>query len=61
EGVCGLIISNDIKESPRGVALRSLLETQTVGDLHIQDTDGQQSISEQGLLWFCKTSSSSHQ
>ncbi|MEM9485311.1 MAG: hypothetical protein AAGA83_16690, partial [Cyanobacteria bacterium P01_F01_bin.116] len=42
EGVCGLIISNDIKESPRGVALRSLLETQTVGDLHIQDTDGQQ-------------------
>ncbi|MEM8610685.1 MAG: hypothetical protein AAGF93_01610 [Cyanobacteria bacterium P01_H01_bin.105] len=53
-GVCGLVISNDIKESPRGVALRSLLENQTDSGL-MMSWPSSPSSSDQCLLWFCKT------
>ncbi|MEM9980449.1 MAG: ATP-binding protein, partial [Cyanobacteria bacterium P01_D01_bin.2] len=33
QGTCGLVVSDDIRDSPRGVALRSLLETQTDSSL----------------------------
>lgn len=48
-GICGLIMSNDIKKSPRGVALRSLLENRTEGGWL---TD--QPSSDQGFYWFYK-------
>ena len=53
QGMCGLIVSTDIKESPRGVALRSLLESQTDGDWLMGVSDTSQGA-DQGLLWFCK-------
>ncbi len=52
-GVCGLITSNDIKESPRGVALRSLLDNHTEGE--IMDLCYLDPSSDQCFLWFCKT------
>ena len=51
QGICGLIISNDIKDSPRGMVLRSLLESQTINNVQMLD---QQQLSEQCFLWFCK-------
>ena len=54
QGVCGLIISNDVKDSPRGVALRSLLENQTDSGLII-GLPGSSPSSDQCFLWFCKT------
>ncbi len=53
-GICGLIVSNDIKESPRGVALRSLLDTQTDSGLQMTSLVSNPS-SDQCFLWFCKT------
>ncbi|MEL6935111.1 MAG: hypothetical protein AAFO59_00415, partial [Cyanobacteria bacterium J06607_17] len=53
QGLCGLIVSTDIKESPRGVALRSLLESQTDGNWLMDLSDTPQGA-DQGLLWFCK-------
>ena len=52
-GICGLVISNDIKNSPRGVALRSLLENQTNSNL--VDLSDLGLSSDQCFLWFCKT------
>lgn len=51
QGICGLIISNDIKDSPRGMALRSLLETQTDSDFLMP---GEQQVADQCFLWFVK-------
>ncbi|WP_152532311.1 hypothetical protein [Leptolyngbya sp. Heron Island J] len=53
QGICGLVVSNDIKDSPRGVALRSLLENQTNSDLI--GLPGLLPSSDQCLVWFCKT------
>lgn len=53
QGICGLVISNDIRDSPRGVALRSLLENQSEGDLF--SLSDLKSSSDQYFLWFCKT------
>ncbi|MBT9316422.1 hypothetical protein [Leptothoe spongobia] len=54
QGVCGLIISNDIKDSPRGVALRSLLENQAISSNVQGSLPDTQRSSEQYFLWFCK-------
>ncbi len=51
-GICGLVSSNDIKDSPRGVALRSLLENQTEGD--VLDLPELCSSTDQCFLWFYK-------
>ncbi|MEA5465305.1 hypothetical protein [Leptothoe sp. PORK10 BA2] len=53
QGICGLIVSRDIKESPRGVALRSLIETQTEGDWLTGLSSPPQGF-DQGFLWFYK-------
>lgn len=53
QGICGLVTSNDIKHSPRGVALRSLLENQTDSGL-LMNLTGAQLSSDQCFLWFCK-------
>lgn len=51
-GICGLMIPNDIKDSPRGMALRSLLESQTESDvtMSLPGTSG----SDRCFLWFYK-------
>ncbi|MBE9068770.1 hypothetical protein IQ260_19170 [Leptolyngbya cf. ectocarpi LEGE 11479] len=53
QGICGLLVSNDIKDSPRGMALRSLLETQTENDLHMSLPDTPQGT-DRCFLWFYK-------
>ncbi|MEM7067186.1 MAG: hypothetical protein AAF572_28980 [Cyanobacteria bacterium P01_B01_bin.77] len=53
QGICGLIVSNDIKDSPRGMALRSLLETQTEGDMCMSLPGVPQDI-DRCFLWFYK-------
>lgn len=53
EGICGLIVSDDIKDSPRGVALRSLLETQAETDW-LPTLPGLKQTSDQCFLWFSK-------
>ncbi|MGD1948118.1 MAG: hypothetical protein ACFB14_00525 [Leptolyngbyaceae cyanobacterium] len=53
QGVCGLVTSTDIRESPRGVALRSLLENQTDGGLFV-GLPGAQRSSDQCFLVFRK-------
>ncbi|NEQ51398.1 MAG: hypothetical protein F6K11_14870 [Leptolyngbya sp. SIO3F4] len=57
QGVCGLVVSNDIKESPRGIMLRSLLETQANSALQVNASDVKPIMSEMPdryFLWFCK-------
>ncbi|MEM6254534.1 MAG: hypothetical protein AAF821_16580 [Cyanobacteria bacterium P01_D01_bin.156] len=52
-GICGLLVANDIKDSPRGMALRSLLEKKT--DVHFLRTlPRNQKLSNQCFLWFVK-------
>ena len=53
QGICGLIVADDIRDSPRGVALRSLLETQT-DSRSLVGLPSQQRASNQCFLWFCK-------
>jgi hypothetical protein len=53
QGICGLIISNDIKESPRSVAIRSFLENQT--EYGCMDVPDLQSSTDQCFLWFYRT------
>ena len=53
QGLCGLIIPNDIKDSPRSVALRSLLETQTQSNLQETCPNYLQN-SNDCFLWFRK-------
>ena len=53
QGICGLIVSGDIKDSPRGVAIRSLLDNQTdISCLH--SLSGERQRGEHCLIWFCK-------
>ena len=53
QGICGLIVPSDIKDSPRGMALRSLLETKT--DLTLfRDLPQDQQTSSLCFLGFLK-------
>ncbi|MEM9806110.1 MAG: hypothetical protein AAF959_12590 [Cyanobacteria bacterium P01_D01_bin.56] len=55
QGICGLLVPNDIKDSPRGMVLRSFLENKTKLDLLINSPQVQQP-SDQYFLWFWKQS-----
>ena len=53
QGICGLVTSTDLRESPRGVALRSFLEHQTDGSSFVE-LPGTTSAADQCFLVFCR-------